>query len=51
MDDRDVYKFARYQGESDEDAAEFVKWFQARTLFLNDAYASWREEVDEGEGE
>lgn len=51
MDDKDAYKFARYQGESDEAAAEFVTWFQSRTIFLNDAYKAWREEVDAAEEE
>jgi hypothetical protein len=49
MDVRDAYKFARYQGEGDQAAAEFVEWFvkqPASLVILSEAYKQWRGECE-----
>ena len=45
---RDAYLYARYNGQDDKGAADFVQWYGEdahRMLMVHDAFTAWEDEV------
>jgi hypothetical protein len=47
--ERDAYLHARYNGQDDKGAADFVQWYGQdahKMLMVHDAFQAWQDEID-----